>query len=178
MNRAERLDALLARAGWGNCRREPLADDASFRRYARLTRGAESAILMDAPPAKEDVAPFVAVGDMLRAAGLSTPRRLAADVGQGFLLLEDFGEGTFTALLSAGEDPTPLYDLAVDALIQMRQAIGAEARSLPAYDAAARVGHLDVFLDWLWPEVMVVMRWPRRMESGRSWSKRSRSPGL
>ncbi|HMH88640.1 MAG TPA: hypothetical protein VK523_08345, partial [Steroidobacteraceae bacterium] len=37
----------------------PASVDASFRRYFRVTRGADSYIVMDAPPDKEDSAPFL-----------------------------------------------------------------------------------------------------------------------
>lgn len=146
--------AFLKRAGWGAAAFAWRASDASFRRYARLTLDGETAILMDAPPAKEAVAPFIAVGDMLRAGGLSTPSVLAQDRAHGFLLLEDFGEATFTMLLADGADPAPLYDLAIDALIRIRRDVRGAAQSLPPYDVDQRVAHLSTVLDWLWPEAL------------------------
>lgn len=144
--------AFLAAAGWGAAEAEWRPGDASFRRYARLERAGRRAMLMDAPPGKEDVGPFIAVRSILAAAGLSAPAILAADRTNGFLLLEDFGDATFTALLDGGADPGPLYLTATDALIQLRR--GGGALGLPAYDPPLRVGHLSTFLDWLWPEVM------------------------
>ncbi len=146
--------AFLEQAGWGAATFAWRASDASFRRYARLTLGGATAILMDAPPPKEAVAPFLAVGDMLRAGGLSAPATLAADRTHGFLLLEDFGEATFTTLLADGADPVPLYDLAIDALIRIRRDVRGAVQSLPAYGVDLRVGHLSTFLDWLWPEAL------------------------
>ncbi|MEN9850251.1 MAG: hypothetical protein RL128_414, partial [Pseudomonadota bacterium] len=46
--------AFLTRAGWGDAERRFLAGDASDRSYDRLTKGAETAVLMDAPPGKGD----------------------------------------------------------------------------------------------------------------------------
>ena len=51
--REEALSALLTRAGWSEAERKPLAGDASTRRYERLTRGVDRAVLMDAPPGAE-----------------------------------------------------------------------------------------------------------------------------
>ena len=36
---------------------------------------------------------------------------------------------------------------------------------MPAYDAATRVGHLETFLDWLWPEVMDAPPTPAERET-------------
>ena len=41
--------AFLAAHGWGGAEIRPLAGDASFRRYFRVFRKGESAVLMDAP---------------------------------------------------------------------------------------------------------------------------------
>ena len=53
----------------------PLAQDASFRRYLRLSG---DAVLMDAPP-PEDVGPFLRIAEHLSSIGLSVPRILAVD---------------------------------------------------------------------------------------------------
>src|SRR5690348_15301718 len=72
----------------------PASADASFRSYWRVTRGTESWVAMDAPPALEDVRPWLDVGQRLAQAGLHTPTVLARDLDHGFLLLEDFGTRT------------------------------------------------------------------------------------
>jgi len=153
--RSTRRAAFLASAGWDGAEAEWRPGDASFRRYARLRRGAETAMLMDAPPPKEAVGPFLDVGRTLAAAGFGVPTVMAADTQDGFLLLEDFGDATFTCLLDAGADPEPLYDLAIDALIHIRRMVDpAAARRLPAYGPGLRVRQLSTFRDWLWPAVL------------------------
>ncbi len=146
--------AFLRQAGWAAADLAWRPGDASFRRYARLTLDGATAMLMDAPPPREDIRPFLSVGALFAAAGLSTPTAIAADVDAGFLLLEDFGDRTFTRLLDAGANPAPLYDLATDALIQLRQAMPDRPPGLPAYTAETRVAQLSTVLDWLWPAVM------------------------
>ena len=42
--------------GFADSRIEPASADASFRRYFRVTRDADTYIVMDAPPDKEDSA--------------------------------------------------------------------------------------------------------------------------
>ena len=70
---------------------EPASADASFRRYFRLQSGAQSFIVMDAPPPQEDCRPFVRIAGYLEAMQLNAPRILAANIEQGFLLLSDLG---------------------------------------------------------------------------------------
>lgn len=91
--RAGARAAFRARAGWGAASADWLAGDASTRRYQRLTGAAETAILMDAPPADcGSQTSFIQMGAWLRAQGYSAPALIAADEAQGFLLLEDLGD--------------------------------------------------------------------------------------
>ena len=114
-------EAFLAIAGWANATRRPLAGDASDRRYDRLTRGAESAILMDAPPGKgDDPVDFIRIADHLAALGLSPPRIFARDLTHGFLLLEDLGDRLVAREADDPAQETLLYRLAVDVLVHLQ----------------------------------------------------------
>lgn len=116
-------DAFVAAAGWGDAARAFLAGDASDRSYDRLTRGTESAVLMDAPPGKgDDTATFAAIAAHLAGIGLSPPRILAADHAKGFLLIEDLGDGLVARLVA--ENPAcegTLYTVATDVLLHLHR---------------------------------------------------------
>ncbi len=120
MNRDELIAVFLARHGFEPSAVEPLAQDASFRRYLRI-RGARPAVLMDAPP-PEDVRPFLRIAAHLHAVGLAVPAILAADEARGLVLEEDLGDDLLSVLLDHGEPPDPLLDAAVDALVVMQRA--------------------------------------------------------
>jgi N-acetylmuramate 1-kinase len=150
--RAVAIDRFLAGAGWGAARRDPLPGDASFRRYVRLTNGGARAMLMDAPPPREDVRPFLAVARLLHALSLTAPAILAADTEAGFLLLEDFGDDTYTRLLAAGADEGELYALAVDVLIELiRRFERTAAPALPPYDDERFLTEAALLVDWYLP---------------------------
>lgn len=120
--RQDQLDTFLRRCGWGDARRAHLAGDASARSYLRLTRGTQSAVLMDSPPgAGDDVADFVRIAAHLSGIGLSAPRIYEADLDAGFLLLEDLGDALFTRVVTddPGLEPA-LYDAAVDVLLALQ----------------------------------------------------------
>ena len=77
--------------GFAGSRIAPASADASFRRYFRVTRGADTYIVMDAPPEKEDLAPFVSVARMLLGFGLNVPVVLARDSKRGLSAAVGFG---------------------------------------------------------------------------------------
>jgi N-acetylmuramate 1-kinase len=151
--RAERIAAFLSAAGWGGAARRPLANDASFRRYERLAEGGRRAVLMDAPPPKEDVRPFMAVARVLHGMGFSAPGILAEDVAAGLLLLEDFGDSTYTRLLAAGAAEEPLYTLAVDLLVALHRSFTPAASPLPPYDDQRLLTEASLLVDWYLPAI-------------------------
>ena len=128
----------------------PASADASFRRYFRVdatdSRGAPaSLIVMDAPPEREDVRPFLHVAELLHGAGLHAPRVLESDVARGLLLLSDLGSTTYlTALDERNADA--LFAAAVDALVRWQAATRPGA--LPPYDEALLRRELQLFPDW------------------------------
>jgi len=148
------LQAFLTAAGWGAAERRLLAADASFRRYDRLRLGERRAVLMDAPPPREDVRPFVAVARLLQRLELSAPRLLAADEAKGFLLLEDLGDRTFTRALAQGADETALYALATDTLVALHRRWRPElAGDLKPYDWGPLLSEAGLLTDWYLPAV-------------------------
>lgn len=122
MTRIAECNAFLEAVGWAAAARAPLAGDASARSYMRLTLGTQSAVLMDAPVGgADDPAQFVLIANHLTALGLSAPRCIAQDLMQGFLLLEDFGDGVFARLLQAApQREIALYSVAVDVLAHLQ----------------------------------------------------------
>lgn len=127
----------------------PASADASFRRYFRLqTTDGQSRIVMDAPPPQEDVRPFVDVAARIQAAGLHAPKVLAADVPQGFLLLDDLGQTLYLDRLktaSPAESDGLMRD-ALQALVHWQAHV--DGRGLPAYDDALLRRELSLFPEW------------------------------
>ena len=152
MSRDEVIGAFLADAGWGGARRSPLAGDASLRRYERLDRAGDRAILMDIPPeAAEDIGVFADMTGRLRGAGYSAPAILAARPDDGLMLLEDLGDDLFARIIPGGAAEMDLYAAAVDLLADLvgRPAL---ASGLPAYDRAFYLTETAILADWYLPE--------------------------
>ena len=148
MNRDDLIAGFLSRHGYSPDAAEPLAQDASFRRYLRI-RGDRPAVLMDAPP-PEDVRPFLHIAAHLHAAGLAVPAIIAADEGNGLVLEQDLGDDLLSVLLDRGDEPNALLDPAIDALVIMQRA--APPPDLPAWDAATMAATAaGTLFDWWWP---------------------------
>ncbi|MES0872696.1 phosphotransferase [Sinimarinibacterium sp. HSW-8] len=135
----------LQRLGLADARFAPASADASFRRYFRIEHGAQSWIVMDAPPERENLAPFIRVGALMQAAGLHVPKILAEDRAQGLLLLDDLGRHTYLQVLNADNADALMAD-AIDALIRWQCA--SRPGVLPIYDEALLRRELDLFADW------------------------------
>jgi aminoglycoside/choline kinase family phosphotransferase len=164
------IDAFLQRAGWGSAQRRRLAGDASFRHYDRVSDGQRRAVLMDAPPPKEDIRPFMRIAEQLTRLGLSAPALLAADEDLGLLLLEDLGDGTYTRLLAGGGDEQALYRLAIDALIHLHRQGDAVPPGLPAYDDQRLHSEADLLIDWYMPAVGLPVSEAARAEYHALWA--------
>lgn len=147
-DRAAALAAFLAAQGWGAAARVPLAGDASARRYERLRRGTDRAVLMDAPPdLADDTADFLRIGAHLRALGLSAPAIIAADAPEGFVLMEDLGDDLFARLVpQRPAREAALYAAAVEVMARVQAA--PPPPDLPDLSAREWAAAAAMALDW------------------------------
>ena len=195
--RAERIAAIrvfLARCGFAQAERHYVQGDASTRAYERLTLNGASYILMnspqrpDGPPVRDgkpysaiahladNVTPFVAMAQALRARGFSAPAIVAADRAAGLLVIEDLG----SELVVAGKPPAPIearYEVATDLLAALhRQALPevlpvepGEDYALPRYDMPALLIEVELLVDWYLPRLDAKLAPAKRDAYGALW---------
>jgi aminoglycoside/choline kinase family phosphotransferase len=130
-------------------RLEPASADASFRRYLRawLADGS-TRVVMDAPPDKEDVAPFLKVAALLEGCDVHVPHIHAADGARGLLLLEDLGSEQYLTRLQSGIEVDRLYGDALQALLRIQLRGRDAARQLPPYDRAVLEREMALMPQW------------------------------
>lgn len=121
------------------------SSDASFRSYWRTVGATPERIVMDAPPDREDLGPWLDVAERLQRAGLSAPRVLAQDLGNGFLLISDLGNSVLLLALNPASVEHH-YAEAMRAVLTMQTAI--DASDLPAYDEARLVSEMELLPTW------------------------------
>jgi aminoglycoside/choline kinase family phosphotransferase len=144
--------------GWRIGRITVASEDASFRRYFRVSRGdvdpaawaprADTLIVMDAPPGKEDVAPYLKVSALLEQAGAHVPHVHAADVKRGLVVMEDLGSTQYLSLLKTGRGVDKLYGDALTTLANIQVRGLRAAQSLEPYDRAPLERELNLMPEW------------------------------
>jgi aminoglycoside/choline kinase family phosphotransferase len=142
------LERVAAPHGLKPATLRPASADASFRRYLRIDADDGSRIVMDAPPDKENCAPFVHVARLMADAGLNVPRVLEWDEPQGFMLLDDLGDRTMIEVVDREQASAnlALYGRAVDTLVAWQ--LASKPGVLPPYDEALLARELQLFPDW------------------------------
>jgi aminoglycoside/choline kinase family phosphotransferase len=142
--------AFVSGHGWREASSTAIAGDASGRQFFRLSRGADTAVLMLAPDAGHRTGEFVTIAALLADAGLSAPDIVAADVTAGLVLMEDFGDRRVGALIDGGRDARPLLNEAVDLLLVLHERFdiaAPAAAGLPRFDPPRFQEQLNLLLD-------------------------------
>jgi aminoglycoside/choline kinase family phosphotransferase len=143
------LESFIEHAGWGGATVAPLPGDASFRRYFRLDRNGETAMLMHAPPPEEDPRPFLSVARWLDRHGMRAPRIIAERALQGWVLTEDFGDRRMREWLDEHpEQEQGIYAAAVDSLVELHRK---PAGDFEPYDMATYRREAGLFTEWYCP---------------------------
>ncbi|WP_315765014.1 aminoglycoside phosphotransferase family protein [Sphingomonas sp. Y38-1Y] len=136
----------LAALGWGDAEIQPIPGDASFRRYFRIVAPGRSAILMAAPPPREDPRPFLSVARWLTDRGFAAPEILGEDLGRGLILLEDFGNARMRETVDAApESELRLYEEAVRLLVRLHEHAPMDLRP---YDMAEYRREAALLTEW------------------------------
>jgi len=131
----------------------------------------------------EDVKPFVAIANGLRALGFSAPAIEHADIDAGFLITEDFGNDG----VIEGDPPAPIparYEIATDLLAALHRQRLPEALPLvpqvtyriPTFDTDAMLVEISLMLEWYLPDRGVVLTNNLRAEFVLLWRDLLREP--
>lgn len=177
INRTLEIRTFLNAAGWHKATRRFLQGDASARAYEKVYQNDGTvAVLMDAPAVAdgpivkdgkryselahlaEDVRPFVAIGEALKARGLPAPELYASDLDAGLLLMQDFGSETVIV------DDAPdieRYETALDILAEIHgydwpdsaPLFDGSHHKLASFDQSVFDIEISLLLEWYAPYV-------------------------
>jgi hypothetical protein len=119
--------SLLAREGWWPLDGvTAISGHGSDRKFWRLEREGRRAVLMVSPPDDPEYVRWLSIGRFLGTAGLGAPEILADDPAQQTALMEDLGDDSLHALVTAGparDDPqlrAELYRRVVERLVDLQ----------------------------------------------------------
>lgn len=145
VSRKQALQRWLTTTVSGEYKLTLASGDASFRRYFRLKTQAGNRIVMDAPPDREPLIPFLDITRRLAAVGVNVPHIYAASPDIGFALLNDFGDVHYLDILGK-ENASALYVDALDTLVRIQSA---SVKGLPVYSPALLMEEMSLFKEWL-----------------------------
>src|SRR5215510_4093814 len=144
--------------GWRIGRISVASADASFRRYFLVSRGdvdpaawaprADTLVIMDAPPGKEDIGPYLKVTALLEQAGAHVPHVHASDARRGFVVMEDLGNTKYLSLLKTGRGVDKLYGDALTTLANIQVRGLRASQQLPPYDREPLERELNLMPEW------------------------------
>jgi aminoglycoside/choline kinase family phosphotransferase len=126
---------------------EAASSDASFRRYFRLKYEQACQIVMDAPPDKENIEPFLRIAALFRSFQLRVPDIYFTNLELGFLVLEDFGSSSLLEILNT-ENVDQFYRIALNSVFKLQTSATSQTVNLPAYDKPLLERELGVFHEW------------------------------
>lgn len=143
----ELIAEFLLKNNLHNVERNALVGDASERRYERIVKKDQSCILMIDPNNIKDVQSFVYIDKVLSDNGLHAPVIIGADLNNGLVLLEDFGNTSFTKILEQDTDKElTLYSQATKVLDVLPT-----AANLPDYSNKELMREVFLFIEWYVP---------------------------
>lgn len=150
-DRSSAMSRFITECGWSDSTLTSLMPDASFRQYHRLHQQGRRAMLIDAPPDRENLEAFVSISVHLHELGIRCPEIYQYDLSRGFALIEDLGKLTFTHLLNRGVDETFLYSQAIRLLAELHNHPGACHLHIDHYDFDHFINEARLFTDWYLP---------------------------
>jgi aminoglycoside/choline kinase family phosphotransferase len=139
---------------YDNFEKQYLTADFSPRKYFRWINGGSTFVLMDCPNI-DSLKAFMRMDKYLISQGLSAPEIIEADEENGYLLLEDFGDATYTKVLQTSpQREQELYTSAVDVLIHLQERSDTTVSFVKDYTVEFGLTKVEQFLLHYYPKVM------------------------
>ena len=125
-----------------------IKSDASPRKYYRIQN--KKLLLMDADPrTNEKLTSFVKIDKILLNYGLTAPKIYKKDILNGLMLLEDFGEDTFSKILNKKNEKT-VYKNALEVLsvLNNKGKTAPTIKGLKKYTINEQLKETSLFFEW------------------------------
>ncbi len=126
---------------------KPIKNDASKRKYYRLSNYKKLSLLMDSSLEKNSIENFIRISNWLKSKGFSSPEIYIEDKGLGFLIIEDFKDSKYSTLFKKEKEKKKFYyRQAIKLLIILSN------KKIPnfirKYDYSILKYELDIYIKW------------------------------
>ncbi len=145
VDRYKTMQSWLTSLGYEVGSLKVVSADASFRRYFRINKNAQSFIVMDAPPENESCDSFISLAQSLTSHKVNAPQIFEQNLKDGFLVLSDFGDDLLLGILNQ-DSVNDLYSAATDALFHMQNDMPLD--QLNGYTAELLDSEMELFREW------------------------------
>jgi aminoglycoside/choline kinase family phosphotransferase len=129
------------------------SEDASFRKYYRLSKDDESFLVMDSSLEKDSLKPFIKVTQKLQLVDVNAPKILETNLEDGYLIIEDFGSTHYLDILN-WDNFEDLYKKAIDIIIKMQES---DTTELPVYDKEFLSQEMALMAEWYMKKLLPVV---------------------
>ena len=136
------------------------SEDASFRKYYRLSNGDESVLLMDSSLEKDTLDPFIDVTSRLLDVDTNAPKILYKNLEAGYLIIEDFGNTHYLDVLDYDNFQSH-YKNAIDEIIKNQTA---DTTGLPLYDREFLHQEMNLMEEWYFKKLLRKILAPEQKE--------------
>ncbi len=148
----DKLTIWLSQTPYKNFEIEVASEDASFRKYYRLTHNGSSFLLMDSSLEKDSLKPFLDITSKLHSVGVKAPVILEQNLKDGFLIIEDFGNTHYLDILD-WDNFEDLYKKAIDEIVKMQKI---DTSNLPVYDKEFLTLEMELMAEWYMKKLLPV----------------------
>lgn len=132
-----------------------LRGDASFRHFYRVKTQDNQWILMDAPPNKEPIEPFIQIAQSWHKQGILVPEIRHFDIKQGLVLMTDFNDQLLQDILN-NENVDHFYQRALEALPTIQGVDLNNGYTYPRFDENHIRLELSYFKDWFLQQLLTI----------------------
>ena len=139
---------------------QPIAGDASFRKFYRLKLKKSSRIIVFAEKEKyKNLIAYSAINKFLRDNKIFTPRVFKQNYEKSVMIMEDFGDLTFHKFLLNKKNKLPIYKKLIDLLLKIQKirpkkklkTIFTKPHIIDKYSIKYLHQESDLFFDWYLP---------------------------
>ena len=139
---------------------QPIAGDASFRKFYRLISNRNSKIIVLAQKEKyKNLIAYSSINKFLTENNILTPKLYAQNFPKGIMLIEDFGNLSYYKILMKSKNKFFVYKKLIDLLIKIQKIkpkakvknIGAGSHIIHKYSNKYLFEESNLFFDWYLP---------------------------
>lgn len=166
--------SFLSEYGWFGAQSVALTADASSRRFFRLKKGKETAVMMFAPDPEHRTAMFIKIARLLTSLSLSAPRIIGTDTSSGLVLMEDFGDQNVGKLLDTGVMSFCKLEGATEVILKIQGSFDLSSHEnlgLNFYTADLFIQQLGLFFDLFIDNVEYELAPDDKLSFLKSWER-------